>query len=273
MLIDIFTSIIMVGITICIWNDLSSIKLKIKSPKTILTLIVTSLLIVLNYFFSNKLIKTINVILLFILSHKFLFKKKIKESIAAPLITQFLYVISESLFVIIMLLVLRNNADKFVDTFFGSVTANLLISFISLLLSKLFLVKKLYNFLNNIFSKLNSTFSIFLSMLLMFVYNILTLNALQLLNPFILMIISTIISIVSFIFICIFFKTKDDYYKIVDKYNSSLTSLKAFEDVLNNYRVDNHENKNHLMTIRNMKSKKEIEKFTMLRYLKLSVFC
>lgn len=58
-----------------------------------------------------------------------------------------------------------------------------------------------------------------------------------------------------------FFKAKDDYYKINDKYNSSLESLRELENALTNHRIDNHENRNHLMTIRNMTTSKKIIKF------------
>lgn len=100
-----------------------------------------------------------------------------------------------------------------------------------------------------------------MSVMTIFVYSIFSVNTLKALNPKILMFMSMFISITSFILVCLFFKVKDDYYKVRDKYNSSLLSLKELEKVLSDYRVDNHENKNHLLTIRNMTKNKKVTTF------------
>lgn len=63
--------------------------------------------------------------------------------------------------------------------------------------------------------------------------------------------------VIYFIVIMTAFKNKNDYIEISDKYNTTITSLKEYEDILNNYRVSNHENKNQLLTIRNMVKSKE----------------
>jgi two-component system sensor histidine kinase AgrC len=39
---------------------------------------------------------------------------------------------------------------------------------------------------------------------------------------------------------------------VYDKYNTTLNSLKEYEDILDKYRISTHENKNQLLTIRNM---------------------
>ena len=56
--------------------------------------------------------------------------------------------------------------------------------------------------------------------------------------------------------------TKNKYQTISDKYQTSISSLKEYESMIDRYRVNNHENKNELMTIRNMiktKDKKIID--------------
>ncbi|MCI8545594.1 MAG: GHKL domain-containing protein, partial [Bacilli bacterium] len=50
---------------------------------------------------------------------------------------------------------------------------------------------------------------------------------------------------------------RNNYLKVFDKYNTTLSNLKEYEDILNQYRVSNHENKNQLLTIRNMVKNKE----------------
>lgn len=160
-----------------------------------------------------------------------------------------------------MISIFGNSVQDFVSNYFGSFVANTTISIGVLFVSKLKIIKKLYNFFESIILKLDETIVIFLSIMVVFLFNIFTLNALAILSPEMLMIISLSISIISFVLICMFFKAKDDYYKMNDKYNSSLESLKELENALTNHRIDNHENRNHLMTIRNMTTSKKIIKF------------
>lgn len=47
-------------------------------------------------------------------------------------------------------------------------------------------------------------------------------------------------------------KNKNDYIEVSDKYNTTVTSLKEYEVIVKNYRLSSHENKNQLLTIRNM---------------------
>lgn len=244
-----------------IWNNWSEIKLNWKEKRVWIILILTTLISIFNYFNTNQLIKTIIITLIFIIVYKFLFRVQLRQSIAGPLISQVLYFTIETIFIIVMISIFGNSVQDFVSNYFGSFVANTTISIGVLFVSKLKIIKKLCNFFGSIILKLDETIVIFLSIMVVFLFNIFTLNALDILNPEMLMIISLSISIISFVLICMYFKAKDDYYKINDKYNSSLESLKELENALTNHRIDNHENRNHLMTIRNMTTSKKIIKF------------
>lgn len=50
-----------------------------------------------------------------------------------------------------------------------------------------------------------------------------------------------------------------DYIKVSNKYNIMLKSLKEYETMLDQYRISNHENKNQLLTVRNMLPDEDIE--------------
>ena len=50
---------------------------------------------------------------------------------------------------------------------------------------------------------------------------------------------------------------REGYKSINSKYETSLNSLREYEDIMDKYRVSNHENKNQLLTIRNMIDKKD----------------
>lgn len=261
MIVDFIVVLFMVIITFFIWNELAVTKFDWKSFRTWGYILITSVLTLINYFNTNALFKFISMTLIFIIIYKFLFKCKLKYSIASPLITQTLYFISESIFAIIMFLVLKNGVADFVNHYFGSVITNIIVSLVVIIVSRLPIIKMInYKFNDNI-SRIDEITVIFSSILVVYVYSIFALNIYYELNPTILMLMSIIISVMSFILILMFFKTKEDYYKINDKYNSSLESLKELENALTNHRIDNHENRNHLMTIRNMTTSKKIIKF------------
>ncbi len=257
----IISSFIMVIIIFTIWNSWSTEKIKWFKLRTLFIILGASIVILINYFNIHATLKAINTTIILILIYKILFDVNLKNSLTGPIITQIIYMVSESVFALILMILLKNNTDKFINNYFGSFIANTSISFCSLVISKIPIVKKLYYFFDNATERLNQTFIIFLSVIVLFIYGILTLNTFSLLNPSLLTIFSLIISIISFVFICLFFKTKNDYYKVSDKYNSSLVSLRELENVLTNHRIDNHENKNQLMTIRNMTTSKKIIKF------------
>ena len=50
---------------------------------------------------------------------------------------------------------------------------------------------------------------------------------------------------------------RNNYLKMYSKYNNTMETLKSYEDILDKYKVANHENKNQLLMIRNMLGKKD----------------
>ena len=71
--------------------------------------------------------------------------------------------------------------------------------------------------------------------------------------PLTLVLITNIVMAIIFISIIIAStKIKDRYNKINDKYQTSVSSLKEYEVMIDKFRVDTHENKNEFLTIRNM---------------------
>lgn len=261
MIIDFIVAFFMVIITFYIWNELVLEKIKWKSIRTWGYIFITSILTLVNYYNTNALLKFLSMTLIFILVYKFLFKVNLKYSITGPLITQTLYFISESIFAIIMFLLLKNGVSDFVDNYFGSVVTNVIVSAVVIIISRFPIIKIIYYKFESNISRIDESTVIFSAILIVYVYSIFALNIYYKLNPVILMLMSIIISLMSFILILMFFKAKDDYYKINDKYNSSLESLKELEKALTNHRIDNHENRNHLMTIRNMTTSKKITEF------------
>ncbi len=257
----IVSAFIMVPFVFYIWNDWSKSKFKWKDKRTILLLIITSVFTLINYLSVNVFIKIINMTLILIIVYKYLYNTKLKNSIIGPFMTQTLYFIGECLFVSFIISVFHIDVEEFINNYFGSIITNVSISFIVLIMSKIIIIKRLYIKFNSFISNFDEISVIFITCILIFIYTIFAVNTYYKLNTNLLMIMSIMIALLAFILVFMFFKTKDDYYRINDKYNGSLVSLKELEKVLSNQRIDNHENRNHLMTIRNMTTNKKIIKF------------
>lgn len=255
------SSTIMILASFYIWNRWNDRKINFKSIKVWGLLLITIAATTINYYNSNNLLKIINITLIFIVVYKYLLDVDLKHSIIGPIMSQFICFIAEFLFLIGDMLFFDVNVNKIVNNCFGSLIANLIIAIIMIMFSRIRYLKKLYNKLSMITNRFDEIHVLMLSILGVIIYNIFAANIYYELNPQILMFMSVLISILSFALVCMFFKAKDDYYKINDKYNSSLESLKELENALTNHRIDNHENRNHLMTIRNMTTSKKIIKF------------
>lgn len=255
------SSAIMILTSFYIWNWWNDKKINFKSIKTWLLMLFTIIATTINYFTANSFIKIVNITLIFIIVHKYLFDTKFKYSIIGPILSQLICFISESIFMVLSISIFRLNVNAIASNCFGNFIANLVIAVIMIIISRIRYINKLYNKLFMITNRFDEIHVLMLSILGIIIYNIFAANIYYELDPQILMFMSVLISILSFALVCMFFKAKDDYYKINDKYNSSLESLKELENALTNHRIDNHENRNHLMTIRNMTTSKKIIKF------------
>ena len=261
MLGTVISSFIMTFVVFLIWRNLSCIKFKWICIKTCVYIFITSLLILVNYYVFPTFLKFINITLCLIVIHKLLFKCKLKESILSSAFTQSLYFLSESIFVFIFFSIFNDSLNDFISNYFGKFVSNVVISLIVYLLFKIPLTRKIYYKLNSIINGITEITVLFFAISILYIYSIFAFNIYYKSDPEILIILSAVISLLAFVLVYIFLKTKDDYYKMSDRYNSSLLSLKELEKVLTNYRIDNHENKNHLMTIRNMTRSKKITDF------------
>ena len=244
-----------------IWSYLNDNKIKFLKIKTIILLVIASFATIFNYFIVNSFFKIITITLFFSLIYKLLFRVNYKQSFVGTIICQFIFFISECIISLIMLLILHNDMNKFVENFFGSIIMNFSISILAYAISKIKIFKYIFKKINHSIDKIENEKIIFIAFLGLFVYNLLGLYVFNGYSSQLLLFICFITSFLSFILVYLFFKSKDEYYRLCDKYNSSLLSLKELENAITNHRIDNHENRNHLMTIRNMTTSKKVSSF------------
>lgn len=232
-----------------------------KSTRVLFLFIITFMLIIFNYYWISNFLKVVNLTIILIIIYKNLFRVSVKESIVVPTMIELTYVLCESLFFVFLFIILGNNINDVTNSYLNSLLSNIPISLMVLLVSNLKIYKNIVNKLNSYIFKIEESVVLFFILLSILIYNLFTVNIYYTINPIIMMIMSATTSLLSFALVILFFKAKTDYYKINDKYDNSLTTLNELENVLSNYRIDNHENKNHLLTIKSMTKNKKVIAF------------
>ena len=255
MIVNFIVAIFMVLNVFIIWRYWNESNEKFSFFKKTLFICLTALLTLFNYFIVNEVSKIFTMSILLFVVYKFLYGVKLREAVAAPLLVLIIYSIAETIFVSGMLFIFKFN------NYFGAVVTNLCISFLSFCISRLRPIRKLYKRLHNLFSKIDDLSAIFLGTSVIYIYSIFSFVIYYKMSPIILLLMSSFITILSFVLVYSFTRAKYDYFKISNNYNNSLLSLKELENSITNHRIDNHENRNHLMTIRNMTSNKKVITF------------
>lgn len=250
------------GVIITISNVYISGKLLNKKAnfKNYLTYIIISLMYlstVLNYMYNNQYIRILTITILMALFIKMLFNEKVNKSLISSIVLQLIYMISEIIFALIITFVFDMNSNDIINNQFGTVLANFVISSISIVVVNIKYVNVFYQFLIKITCKIKNTQIIAAAIFISIIANVLAMINYYKVEFVYLLIFNAFMTLGCFGIVVYSLKTKNSYIEVNNKYSTTLNSLKEYEDILNKYRVSNHENKNQLLTIRNMLPKED----------------
>lgn len=253
-------SLLLCVTSVYMWRILYNEKYNYKNFKNYLVLIILIIFTSFNHIFVNNFVKVFTVTFALVLSNYFIFKKKINEIIIALLITQFIVFISESILLIIANFIFSLTSNDLMSMCYGTIGINIIVFLLSLFLIRLKCVKKLYKFLvgttDNISTK---TLVLVLSVVIVMTNFYAASQYYRMNSKYMLIINSSFIIIYSFI-VFKMLEQKNRYIKISNKYNMTNTTLKELEQNVTRLKITNHENKNQLLTIRNMIKKGEDSK-------------
>ena len=233
-------------------HKLSDRKIDIKSKKLWIYFFALMILALINYSNVNAFIRITIISLSLMLFYKLVFKANFRDSIITPLVSQVIIMISEMLFIFIISLIFGFDNQDIINSQFGGLVSNISIAIISFLIVQLSFFRRFRNFLLNITDKLKTNHLFFFSIIIIVIANILTMILYYRIEFKYLLVFNTFLTLLFLAIIIYSFKNKNKYIKVFDKYNTTLNTLKEYEDILDRYRVLNHENKNQLLTIRNM---------------------
>ena len=240
---------------------------KTKSVKTIY-LIIVGILFALVLIFSFHLIKPtirifIVILMIAIISYLF-FSRDVKNAIVDAIFIEFICIISEAIYTSFYLIINKTeNLMIWNKSPIGMIVSNTIISIIMILLFKFKITQKIYKKLQSYTNYLYK-YQFIISILFFYVVAILLFYSVYYTYYSNKVILFVTISVVFLLYTIIFYVIMDTgskYENIKGKYSLSLENLKEYEEMLNQYRVSNHENKNQLLLIRNMVSDTKTKKY------------
>ena len=240
------------------WETFSKTSRKFFSLKIQLYSIILSILTVSIFvlFGNNQIIKIVLMIFIMVIANYYLYSYDIKKSIIASLITQTIIMISEMLSVIILHFLTKENINDFISTDYGHFIANIVISIIAFVILFTKVPQQIYDIVIKFIEKIKRS-DIIIYAFTVFAIAITSTAASYLHWDAIYVLIINTSLLIFFLFISVnLAKTKNEFDDVNNKYETSITSLREYEAMIDKYRIYNHENKNELQTLRNLISKK-----------------
>lgn len=243
------------------WANLLKEKIEFNKCKFYILCSSCTIVTIINYNFPTDIFRMINSLIIFIVFSKLLFNKKSKDVILLGTFSLILMLVAEIIIVIIDQIGLKLLEVSNKDIIYV-IYSNILTSFLLILFSKVPRIIKVYSNLVEATKKVSEKQVVFFSFFIAIVYNILALisykTKYQELNIYYLSVASSILTIICCIIVYNYLKTQNQYLNIYEKYNISLTNIREYENILKKYKIDNHENKNQLLTIRSMSKNKKV---------------
>ena len=216
-----------------------------------------------NYSYTNGFVKIIMSVILLGFCNWLLYREKLNKTVVSTLYVYLLTTISDIIDALFMIFILKINIDSIKSDVFGSLIGNVSIAIIFLCICYMPIVRKIYLKLVELTENLKLKNIIKLCLLIIISINFLLAFMYYELKSVYVIIINTILLL---IYSYIVYKTlneKNNSMMIKAENDSLMYSLHQYEDMVDRQRVDNHENKNQLLIIKNMikKNDKDVVKY------------
>lgn len=248
---------IMAVTNVYMWNKLHDEKIDFKNYKVYLMGIVLSILLILNFSFINSYLRILTLVIVMILCNYFLFTKDKNANIVIPIIAELILIIAEVIISILFVTLLKLEGNAIFIKYSGTIIINLFVGVISILLVNLKLFKNITNKVIDIIDNINKNVLIIVLGVLIIIINFLLMVPYYRIRTSYIVIFNAITIVVYSFIVFKMFEEKSRYIKMNNKYNMTNTTLKELEQNVTRLKITNHENKNQLLTIRNMIKKGE----------------
>lgn len=239
------------------WHKLLDRKINFRSYKFYIALIIMVVFGMLIALVVPQYLKAFPLLIVFLFVNYIFFCRNLVESILTVIMSKLIAMVSELIFVLLVTIIAGDNAMDFTTNGWGVVISNISIALLMLVAMKLKFIYKIYNYLLSVFENMKYNNLITYSLLTIILVSIFMIMSYIKLPSTVVLICNTLLVIVYAGIVIKLANSQENYRKINSKYETSLSSLKEYEDMMDRYRIYNHENKNQLLTIRNMVKAKD----------------
>lgn len=245
------------------WTRLSKRPMRYNPILSIIITIGLSMGLSIIHNFGDSLLRIILIIIFLIIACKIIIKSSFKESILLGFTSLSILMIGELIFSLLYMIFMNFESLNILDSKVMALLINIIISLIGFGISLIPFINKMYQKLEKFLPKVNNLYILSFTILILFSVNFLFVTSYYDIDIRLLIIINALISAVYLIIVFRVFNIQNKYIKISNKYNTTLTSLKEYEEILDKYKIMNHENKNDLLMIRNMilKNENDVDKY------------
>ena len=251
------SGIVMAVISIYMWYKLHNEKINFRNIKLYICFIVISIICVLNYYFIISYLRIFTLVLAFIVSNYILFSDEKHANIIVPIVGEVIVFISEVIVSIVAFGILKLDVNVATSKYFGSLSMNILLCLICALIVNIKYFRRLTLFLVKITSNISNKIVLMFFGLIVIVSNFLIAMQYYKIRTEYIVIFNTIMIVIYSFIVIKMLEQKNRYIKMNNKYNMTNTTLKELEQNVSRLKINNHENKNQLLTIRNMIKKGE----------------
>lgn len=239
------------------WSKFHNDKINFNNIWLYISLIIMLIIGMFNYYFVNVIFRMIVVMLLFCICNFLIFRRRINEVFVSTIYGQFLLTLADVICALFVMILFGVNSSSISDNLLMTALGNLLISCLFVFISSLSFIRKFYSKLVNLTDKIKIRSLFAFCLLVIISINYIMVSAFYEIGSILVIIINSILMIIySFI-----------VYRSIDEKNNALIiksenkylmkSLGEYEDMVDRQRVDNHENKNQLLVIKNMIKKND----------------
>jgi len=246
------------------WYKTSNKDIDFKNYKNYIALIILIIISTLLNSFAPTYLKLPGIIITLLLVNYFLITRSLSASITSILIIQFVTMISELVVTFIAALFMGNYLEILMKESIGIFLCNVGVAILIFVIVHFKFLGKINDYLLSLLGnvKRNRLIICCIATIILAV-TFMVLSYMQL-PKIVVTIINSILVVIYVSFVIGLINSYDKYRKINGKFETSLSSLKEYEDIMDKYKVDNHENKNQLLTIRNMVKAKDK---TVIKYI------
>lgn len=210
-----------------------------------------------NYFFVTAYVRMLLNMILFFICNYLIFKRDLKKTFVNTLYCEFILTICDIICALLVMILLNINASLISGDIFTTSCGNLLTSLLFCIFSNIHFFKTIYYKLVRLTDRIRIILLFSICIFVIICMNYLMATIYYKLSPkFIAMINSLLIIIYSYIVYKSLIE-RNNSLMIKAENDSLMESLNQYEDMVDRQRVDNHENKNQLLIIKNMINKKD----------------